>query len=75
VGFEVVSLFINIQVEKVLQIIGNILNTDPSFPQCSPLQAYNLMELLEVYLINTHFKFEVKFYQQNDGMAMGNYLQ
>jgi hypothetical protein len=53
-----VSLFMNVPVEEVLQIIRNRLNTDPSFLECSPLQVENVMELLDVTLTTTYFKFE-----------------
>jgi hypothetical protein len=47
---------------------------DPSFPECSPLQV-DVMELLYICLTTMYFQFEDKFYEQEQGMAMGNYLQ
>jgi hypothetical protein len=50
VSFDVVSLFTNVPVEQVLQVIKNRLNTDSSFPERSPLQAVDVMELLDLCL-------------------------
>jgi hypothetical protein len=33
------------------------------------------MELQDVYLTTTYLKLEDKFFQQKEGLAMGNYLQ
>jgi hypothetical protein len=74
VSFESVSLFTNIPVEEILQVITNRLNTYPSFPECSTLQAEDIMELLDICLTTTYFNLEDKFYQQKKCMAMGNSL-
>jgi hypothetical protein len=47
---------------------------DPSFPERSPLQVEDVMEVLDICLTTTYFQFEDKFYQQKEGMAMGNLL-
>jgi hypothetical protein len=47
---------------------------DPSFPECSPLQFENVMELLDICLTTRYFQFENKLCQQKEGMAMGNLL-
>jgi hypothetical protein len=49
VSFDV-SLFTNIPLEEVLQVIRNRLSMDPSFPECSPLQVEDVMELLDIRL-------------------------
>jgi hypothetical protein len=59
-------------VEKVLQVIRNRLNTNPSFPEYSPLQVEDIMELLDICLITMYFQLEDKFYQQKGVMAIGN---
>jgi hypothetical protein len=55
VSFDVVSLFANVPVEEVLQVIRNRLNRDPSFPERSLLQVDDVMELLDVCLTTTYF--------------------
>jgi hypothetical protein len=62
-------------VEEFLEVIRNRLIKAPSFPQNSPLQVVDVMELLDICLAAKCFQFEDKFYQQNQGMAIGNYLR
>jgi hypothetical protein len=64
VSFDVVSLFTNVPVEEVLQVIRYRLNTDTSFPGRSPLQVEDVMELMDICLTTTYFQFEDRFYQQ-----------
>jgi hypothetical protein len=74
VSFDIVRIFTSVPVEKVLQVIRNRLNTDPSFPECSPLQIEDIMESLDICLTTSYFQFEDKFYQQKGNMSMGNIL-
>jgi hypothetical protein len=61
-------------VEEVLRVIRNRLSTDPPFPECSSLQAEDIMELLDICLTTTYFQYDDTFCQQKEGMAMGNSL-
>jgi hypothetical protein len=70
-SFDVVSLFTNVPVEEVLQVIRNRLSADPSLPERSSLQAEDVMELLDICLTTTYFHFHDKFYQQKEGRTMG----
>ncbi|PNF31038.1 hypothetical protein B7P43_G17855, partial [Cryptotermes secundus] len=74
VSFDVVSLFTNVPVDEVLQIIENKLHDDVTVTEQSVLQVEAIMELLEVCLRTTYFQVDDKFFQQKDGMAMGNSL-
>jgi hypothetical protein len=74
VSFDVFSLFTNIPVEEVLQVIRNRLNKDPTFPEHSSLQVEDVVELLDICLTTTYFQFDDKLYQQKEGMAMQNSL-
>jgi hypothetical protein len=65
-------MFTNVPVEEVSQVIGNRLNSDPSFLERSPLKVGGAMELLDVCLTTTYLQYEGKFYQQKEGIAMGN---
>jgi hypothetical protein len=70
----VVSLFTNVPVDEVLDVIKDLLTEDQTLAQRCPLQVDGIMELLEMCLRTTYFQVEDKFFQQKDGMAMGNSL-
>jgi hypothetical protein len=55
VSSDIVSLFTNVPMEEVLQVIRNILSTDPAFPERSPLHVEDVMELLGICLTTTYF--------------------
>ncbi|PNF22345.1 hypothetical protein B7P43_G18297, partial [Cryptotermes secundus] len=74
VSFDVVSLFTNVPVDEVLQIIENKLHDDVTLTERSVLQVKAIMDLLEVCLRTTYFQLDDKFFQHKDGMAMGNSL-
>jgi hypothetical protein len=59
-------------VEEVSQVIRNRLSIDPSPSERSYLQVEEIMELLGICLTAKYFHFEDKFYQHEDGMAVGN---
>jgi hypothetical protein len=73
VSLDVVSLFTSVPVEELLQAIRNRLNMEPFFPEGSPLQVEEIMELLGICLA-TYFQFEDKFYKQKEDMSVGNSL-
>jgi hypothetical protein len=64
-----VSLFIDISVEEVLQVIRNGLNTN-CFSVLLPSPVEDVMELLDTCLTTTNLQFEEEFSQQKEGMAM-----
>ncbi|PNF20184.1 hypothetical protein B7P43_G16972 [Cryptotermes secundus] len=74
VSFDVVSLITNVPVDEVLHIIEKKLHDDVTLAERSVLQVGAIMELLEVCLRTTYFQVDDKFFQQKDGMAMGNSL-
>jgi hypothetical protein len=74
VSFDVVSLFTNVPVGEVLQVVRDRLSTDPSFLERAPLQVEDVMELLDICLKTMYFQFEDTFDQQKEGMAVGNSL-
>jgi hypothetical protein len=73
VSFDV-SLFTNVPVEEVLQVIRNRLSTDPFFPERTSLQVEDMMELLDISLTTTYFQSEDKSWEQKDSIAMGNII-
>jgi predicted GIY-YIG superfamily endonuclease len=74
VSFDVVSLFTNVPVDEALQVIRSRLEDDNTLAERSVLEVEAVMELLEVCLRTTYFQVDDGFYQQKEGMAMGNSL-
>jgi hypothetical protein len=62
-SFDVLRLFTSLPAEEALQAIRNRLSKDLSFPERSPLQAEDVMELLDICITTAHFEFEGKFCQ------------
>ncbi|PNF18952.1 hypothetical protein B7P43_G14912, partial [Cryptotermes secundus] len=73
ISFDI-SLFTNVPVDEVLQIVENKLHNDVTLMEGSVLQVEAIMELLEACLRTNYFQVDDKFFQQKDGMAMGNSL-
>jgi hypothetical protein len=73
ISFDVVNLFTEVSVEEILQVVRNRLSTDFSFPERSHLLVEDVMGLLDICL-TAYFQFEDKFYQQKEGLEMGNSL-
>jgi hypothetical protein len=69
VSFGVVSLFSNVPVDEVLQVISNKLHNDDTLVELSVLQAEAIMELLEVCLRTKYFQVDGQFFHQKDEMA------
>jgi len=59
VSFDVVSLYTNIPINKVVDVINHITNP-------------NTTKLVEVCLTSTFFNFEDEFYKQTYGVSMGS---
>jgi hypothetical protein len=70
----VVSLFTNVPLDEVLEVIKKLPTKDQTLAQRCPLQVDDIMELMEMCLKTTDFKVEDTFFQQKDGMAMGSSL-
>jgi hypothetical protein len=68
------SLFTNVPVHEVIQVIRNKLCNDDTLAELSVLQAKAIMELLEICSRTTYFQVDDKFFQQKDGIAMGSSL-
>jgi hypothetical protein len=74
VSFDVTSMFTNIPVDEALEIISGKLQKDDTLTSRTCSEWDSIMELLEVCLKTTYFQVNHKFFQQKDGMAMGNSL-
>jgi hypothetical protein len=59
---------------EAVKVIRNKLQNDHTLTERSSLELGAIMELLEVCLKTTYFQVDDKFFQQKDGMSMGNAL-
>jgi hypothetical protein len=73
VSVNVVNLFTNVAVNEALWVTKNLVTGDQTLTEYTPLKII-IMELLETCLKSTCFQVEDKFFQQKDGMVVGNSL-
>ena len=71
-SFDVTSLFTNIPVNETIDIICNSLFSNCQF--FNDLDRSEFQKLLSLSVMNCHFIFNGRLYQQVDGMAMGSPL-
>ena len=71
VSFEVTSLYTTIPIDQALLIREDLLPHDDKLADRTPLSSNQILDLLNIVLQTTYFKFNDQFYQQTDGAAMG----
>ena len=72
VSFDVTSLYTTIPIDQALLIIRDLLEHDEKFADRTLLSPpRQILDLLDILLRTTYFKFNGDFYQQTDGAAMG----
>ena len=71
VFFDVTSLYTTIPIDQALLIIEDLLQRDDKLADQTPSSPNQILDLLNVLLQATNFKFNNQFYQQTDGAAMG----
>ena len=71
VSFDVTSLYTAIPINQALLIIEDLLQRDDKLADQTPLSPNQILDLLNILLRTTYFKFNNQFYQQTDGAAMG----
>ena len=72
VSFDVSSLFTNVPIGEVVDIITDRLEEDDSLVDRTPLSPEEVAELLQLCLRSTYFSFNGEFYEQREGAAMGS---
>ena len=72
VSFDVKSLFTNVPVTKALDIIHQKLEQDQTLDERTPLSPSQLIVLLKICLTTTYFLYADKYYEQQEGTAMGS---
>ena len=71
VSFDVTSLYTTIPIDQALLIIRDLLEHDEKLADRTPLSPRQILDLLDILLRTTYFKFNGDFYQQTDGAAIG----
>ena len=71
VSFDVTSLYTTIPIDQALLIIKDLLEHEDKLADWTVLSPRQILDLLDILLRTTYFKFHGDFYQQTDGAAMG----
>ena len=71
-SFDVKALFTSVPVAPAIQIVKHKLQQDPSLPKRTNMSIDQMITLLEFCLTNTYFLFQVMYYEQVQGAAMGS---
>ena len=71
VSFDVETLYTNVPIDDAMAIIKELLESDETLPDWTPLSPKNVPDLLELLLRTTFFIFNGTHYQQTEGVAMG----
>ena len=72
VSFDVTSLCTTIPIDQALLIIKHLPEHDDKLADRILLSPRQILDLLDILLRTTYFKFNGDFYQQTDGAAMGS---
>ena len=72
VSFDVSTLFTSIPVPVALQVINSKISTCTNFTNVCNIPTEKFIKLLESTLTNCIFCFNMKFYKQLQGAAMGS---
>ena len=71
VSFDVTSLYTTTPIDQALLIIKGLLELDDKLADKTLLSPRQILDLLDILLRTTYFKFNGDFYQQTDEAAMG----
>lgn len=74
VSFDVVSLFTNVPIDDACKIIGDSLRDDDTLQYRTRMTSDEIVELTKLCLTSTYFKWQGKYYEQQEGQSMGSPL-
>ena len=72
VSFDVTSLYTNIPIIDMLNVIRDYVNNDDQFTRKTAIPQDKFLDLVHLVLTTTWYTFNSQFYQQTDGAAMGS---
>ena len=71
VSFDVSSLYATIPIDQTLLVIKDLPEQDDKLADRTILSPRQILDLFDVLLCTTYFKFSGDFYQRTEGAAMG----
>ena len=72
VSFDVTSLYTNIPIIDTLNIIKDYVHNNDQFTRKTAIPQEKFLVLVHLVLTTTWYTFNSQFYQQTDGVAMGD---
>ena len=72
ISYYVKAQFTSVPIQPVINIIHSKLANDKDLQQRTPRAIHHIISLLEFCLKSTYFVFQVKYYKQIEGAAMGS---
>ena len=72
VSFNVKALFTSVPIKPAINTIKKLLEEDPGLHKRTSLSVKNITRLLEYCLTSIYFIFQRRFYEQQEGAAMGS---
>ena len=72
VSFDVTSLYTNISIIDTLNIIKDYVNNDDHFTKSTAIPQDRFLDLVHLVLTTIWYTFNYQFYQQTDGVALGD---
>ena len=74
VSFDVTSLFTQVPIDEALKVVKARRTKDPTLVDRTSIPVPQLVELIELCLRSTYFRFQNNFFEQIDGTPMGSPL-
>ena len=71
-SFDVRALFTSVPIQPAIQVIKKMLEVDQELKQRTFMSVDHIVSLLEFCLRSTYFTFKGRFYEQQEGAAMGS---
>ena len=71
-SFDVKALFTSVPIEPAIRIIKKLLEEDQTLKQRTSMAVNHIVSVLEFCLRSTYFTFKGRFYEQQEGAAMGS---
>ena len=71
-SYDVKALFTSVLIQPALNTIQKLLQEDKELQQRTTMSVENITTLLEFCLKSTYFTFQGRFFEQQEGAAMGS---